>query len=239
MTIDLKEIEKFSKLSEEWWNEEGPFKPLHKINPLRINYIKKHVLDYFNITLDNKPFTGLKFLDVGCGGGLISEPMHRLGAEVTGIDASEKNIKTASFHSKKLDLNINYRCIDTISLANEEQKFDCILALEVIEHVSDIKEFLESLVNLLNDNGIIIITTINRTIKSYLLAILGAEYILRWIPIGTHSWKKFVKPSEIINVTNNYNLKVSNMKGMSFNPIKNEWYLSDDLEVNYLITLKR
>ena len=198
-TINKKEIEKFSKIAEEWWNPEGKFKPLHKFNPIRISYIKENIINSFKLNNKDKPLNNIKILDIGCGGGLLSEPMCRLGAQVFGIDASERNINIANLHAKKNDLKIHYECTSPENFKTEI-KFDVILNMEIIEHVEDIDFFLESCSRLLKNNGIMFVATLNKTLKSYLFAIIGAEYILRWLPIGTHEWEKFVRPEDLIKI---------------------------------------
>ena len=232
-TINKKEIEKFSKIAEEWWDPNGKFKPLHKFNPIRISYIKESIINSFKLKEKAKPLEKVKILDIGCGGGLLSEPMRRLGADVVGIDASIKNIKVAKLHAKKNKLNIDYICAspETFDTSN---KFDVILNMEIIEHVEDVDFFLKSCSNLLKKNGIMFVATLNKTLKSYIFAIVGAEYILKWLPIGTHEWEKFVKPSELINILSKYNLGLDSLDGMKFNLIKDEWRLSDDKSVNYI-----
>ena len=232
-TINKKEIEKFSKIAEEWWNPLGKFKPLHKFNPIRISYIKENIINTFKLTNKEKPLNKVKILDIGCGGGLLSEPMSRLGAEVFGIDASEKNINVAKLHAKKNNLNINYKCTSPEKL-NTKIKFDVILNMEIIEHVEDVDFFLKSCSKLLKKNGIMFVATLNKTLKSYLFAIVGAEYILRWLPIGTHSWDKFINPDDLVSILNRYNLKMELIDGMKFNLIKDEWSVSPDKSVNYI-----
>ena len=232
-TINKEEIEKFSRIAEEWWNPLGKFKPLHKFNPIRISYIKDNIINSFKLKKQEKPLKNLKILDIGCGGGLLSEPMCRLGADVTGIDASKKNIQVAKLHAKKSNLKIKY-----ISTSPENFKtnikFDVILNMEIIEHVEDVSFFLKSCSSLLKKEGIMFIATINKTLKSYVFAIIGAEYILRWLPIGTHEWEKFVSPNDLINISKKYNLNLENLNGMKFNIIKDEWSLSDDKTINYI-----
>ncbi len=232
-TINKKEIEKFTKIAEEWWNPEGKFKPLHKFNPIRISYIKESIINTFKLKQKRKPLEKVKILDIGCGGGLLSEPMKRLGAEVVGIDASDKNIKIAKSHAKKNNLDIKYLCASPENL-NITAKFDVILNMEIVEHVEDINLFLKSCSKHLKKNGIMFVATINKTLKSYLFAIVGAEYILRWLPIGTHEWEKFVKPNDLIDILNKYNLKLDSLDGMKFNLIKDEWKLSSDKSINYI-----
>ena len=232
-TINKKEIEKFTKIAEEWWNPEGKFKPLHKFNPIRISYIKESIIHTFNLKKKIKPLEKVKILDIGCGGGLLSEPMRRLGAEVLGIDASDKNVKIAKAHAKKSKLDIRYLCASPESL-DTVTKFDVILNMEIVEHVEDIDFFLKSCSKLLKKNGIMFVATLNKTLKSYLFAIIGAEYILRWLPIGTHEWDKFVKPNDLVNILRKYNLKLDALDGMKFNLVKDEWKLSSDKSINYI-----
>ena len=232
-TINKKEIEKFSKMADEWWDTEGKFKPLHKFNPLRINYIKKKIINHFNIKSKFKPLKNIELLDIGCGGGLLSEPMSRLGADVVGIDASEKNIRIAKLHAQKNNLDIKYICTSPENFRSEK-KFDVILNMEIVEHVEDVDFFLKSCSKLLKSNGIMFIATINKTLKSYIFAIIGAEYILRWLPIGTHEWEKFVKPEDLKKILMRYNLSLNKLDGMNFNIIKDEWSISKDLSVNYI-----
>jgi len=232
-TINYKEIEKFSKLSEEWWNPLGKFRPLHKLNPIRIKYIKQNIIEHFNIANLKNPLNNLSLLDVGCGGGLLSEPMCRLGAKVTGIDATRKNINIAKIHAKKNKLKINYVTASPEKL-KIKNKFDVILNMEIVEHVSDLNYFIKSCANLLKKNGIMFVATINRTLKSYLFAIVGAEYILKWLPIGTHDWNLFVKPEELIKTSMKYNLISNGIHGMIYNPLLDQWKTGKDSSVNYI-----
>ena len=238
-TINREEIQKFSDLADEWWDVNGKFKPLHMFNPIRIEYITEKIKQEFNLINRNNNFLkDLKILDIGCGGGLISEPLARLGGEVTGIDASEKNIKVAKLHSKKNNLNINYLNKSPEQLNNSE-KFDIILNLEVVEHVENVDLYIKSCSNLLKKNGIMFTATLNRTIISYIKAIVGAEYILRWLPIGTHDWNKFIKPEELEKKLSLANFCTIDVKGLEFNPLFNKWKQSDNLSVNYIICSKR
>ena len=233
-SVNKKEIEKFSKIAEEWWNPSGKFKPLHKFNPVRISYIKENIIKSLNLKNNkNIPLKKVKILDIGCGGGLLSEPMCRLGADVTGIDASIKNINVAKLHAKKNKLNINYLCTTPENLKAKD-KFDVILNMEIVEHVEDINFFLSSCSKLLKKNGIMFVATINKTLKSYLFAIVGAEYILRWLPIGTHEWEKFIKPEELIKIQKKNNFKLDRLDGVKFDLIKDQWNLSSDKSVNYI-----
>ena len=220
-------------MSNEWWNPEGKFKPLHKFNPIRIKYIKENIINNFKLKNKSKPLSGIKILDIGCGGGLLSEPMSRMGANVTGIDASDKNIKIAKLHSKKNKLKINYLCSSPEKL-KISKKFDVILNMEIVEHVEDINFFLKACSKLLKKNGLMFVATINKTLKSYFFAIVGAEYILRWLPIGTHEWEKFVKPEDLKKILIKHNLTLNKLNGMSFNIIDDEWNISSDLSVNYI-----
>ena len=238
-TINREEIQKFSDLADEWWDVNGKFKPLHMFNPIRIEYITEKIKQEFNLINQNNNFLkDLKILDIGCGGGLISEPLARLGGEVTGIDASEKNIKVAKLHSKKNNLDINYLNKSPEQLNNSE-KFDIILNLEVVEHVENVDLYIKSCSNLLKKNGIMFTATLNRTIVSYIKAIVGAEYILRWLPIGTHDWNKFIKPEELEKKLSSANFSTIDVKGLEFNPLFNKWKKSDNLSVNYIICSKR
>ena len=232
-TINKKEIEKFSKIAEEWWNPEGKFKPLHKFNPIRISYIKENIIKTFKINQKKTPLKNIEILDVGCGGGLLSEPMCRLGARVTAIDASEKNIGVAKLHSKKNNLKINYICTSPEKL-KIKNKFDVILNMEIVEHVEDVNFFLKSCSKLLKKNGIMFIATLNKTLKSYIFAIVGAEYILRWLPIGTHEWEKFLKPEELVSILKKNNLTLDRVDGMKFNLITDKWSISNDQSINYI-----
>ena len=232
-TINKKEIEKFSKIAEEWWNPEGKFKPLHKFNPIRISYIKENIINTFKLNYDKFPLKNIKILDIGCGGGLLSEPMCRLGAKVTGIDASDKNIEVARLHSKKNNLEIEYLCSSPEKFSAKD-KFDVILNMEIVEHVEDVNFFLESCSKLLKKDGIMFVATLNKTLKSYIFAIVGAEYILRWLPIGTHEWEKFIKPEDLISILKKNDLRLDKLDGMSFNLIKNKWSVGSDKSVNYI-----
>ena len=232
-SANKKEIEKFSKIANEWWNPEGKFKPLHKFNPIRIKYIKENIINSLKLKNKTKSLHGVNILDIGCGGGLLCEPLSRMGANVTGIDASDKNIKIAKLHSKKNKLNINYIC-STPEKLKVKKKFDVILNMEIVEHVEDIDLFLKSSSKLLKKNGLMFVATINKTLKSYIFAIVGAEYVLRWLPIGTHEWDKFVKPEDLKKILVKYNLSAKKFNGMNFNILRDEWDISTDLSVNYI-----
>jgi 2-polyprenyl-6-hydroxyphenyl methylase/3-demethylubiquinone-9 3-methyltransferase len=235
-TINKEEIQKFSRIADEWWDVNGKFKPLHMFNPIRIDYILEKTISYFKLDKNKKlPLKNLKILDIGCGGGLMSEPITRLGASVTGIDASEKNIKVAALHAKKNQLNINYLNKSPEQM-KEKEKYDVILNLEIVEHVDDLDLYLTSCKKLLKKNGLMFTATINRTFTSYIKAIIGAEYLLRWLPIGTHDWNKFLKPEELEKKLSNINFVMLETKGLEFNPIFSEWKKTDNLSVNYIIT---
>ena len=223
-TIDPQEVEKFSKIADEWWDETGKFKPLHKFNPVRISFIRREIEKYFTINSD------LKILDVGCGGGLISEPFARMGAAVTAIDASEKNIATAKIHAEKSGLKIDYR---TSAAEELDEQFDVVLALEIIEHVADVETFIRSCAKLVKPNGLLFVATMNRTVKSLALAKFAAEYILRWVPAGTHDWKKFLKPSELNSHASQHGLTLKTLRGFHYQILNDEWKESDNLDVNY------
>ena len=235
-TINKEEIQKFSNLADQWWDVNGKFKPLHMFNPIRIEYITETIKQHFKINSNKANFlSGLNILDIGCGGGLISEPMTRLGGNVTGIDASEKNIKIAKIHSEKNKLKINYINKSPEQLENTE-KFDIILNLEIVEHVDNVNLYIKSCYNLLKKDGLMFTATLNRSLMSYLKAIIGAEYILRWLPIGTHDWNKFLKPEELEKILQNENFSTVDIKGLEFNPIFNKWKRTDNLSVNYIIS---
>tara|TARA_E500000178_G_scaffold310018_1_gene324820 strand:+ start:218 stop:943 length:726 start_codon:yes stop_codon:yes gene_type:complete len=238
-TINKEEIQKFSRMADEWWDVNGKFKPLHMFNPVRIQYILDICKKYFQLEKKiNLPLENLEILDIGCGGGLISEPMTRLGGQVTAIDASEKNIKVASLHAQKNKLKINYLHKSPEDL-DHNKKFDIILNLEVVEHVEDVNLYLNSCYKLLKDDGLMFTATINRTLTSYIKAIVGAEYILRWLPIGTHDWNKFIKPEELEKQLSDLNFSMTNLDGLSFNPLFKEWKRSTDLSVNYILVSKK
>ena len=238
-TINKDEINKFTKMADEWWDINGKFKPLHMFNPIRIEYILDIASKHFNFKINNqKSLNGLKILDIGCGGGLISEPMTRLGAEVTGIDASAKNIEIAKLHAKKNNLKINYLNSEPEKL-NLKNEFDIILNLEVVEHVENLNLYLESCQKLLKPKGLMFTATLNKTLTSFIKAIIGAEYILRWLPIGTHDWNKFIKPNELEKKLLDLNFSTVNLTGLSFNPIFQEWKRSKDLSVNYILATEK
>jgi 2-polyprenyl-6-hydroxyphenyl methylase/3-demethylubiquinone-9 3-methyltransferase len=234
-TINKEEIQKFSRLADEWWDVNGKFKPLHMFNPIRIEYITDNIKKHFKIKkVESNFLEGLNILDIGCGGGLISEPMARLGGMVTGIDASEKNINVANLHSKKSGLKINYLNTSPENLNNFE-KYDVILNLEIVEHVDNVNLYIKSCYKLLKKGGLMFTATLNRSFLSYIKAIIGAEYILRWLPIGTHDWNKFIKPEELEKYLSKEKFSTMDIKGLNFNPFIKKWKKSEDLSVNYII----
>jgi len=237
-TINKKEIEKFSNMASEWWNPNGKFKPLHNFNPIRIKYIKDNIIKNFKLNQADQPLKKINILDIGCGGGLLTEPMNRLGANVVGIDASSKNIDIAKFHAKKNKLKINYICASPETL-KIKQKFDVILNMEIIEHVDDVNFFIKKSSSLLKKNGLMFVATINKTLKSYLFAIVGAEYILKWLPIGTHDWQKFLPPHDLTKMCKKNNLRLEKLDGVNFNLLTNKWNLTSDVSVNYITKFKK
>jgi len=237
-TTNIREIEKFSKIASEWWNPNGKFKPLHKFNPIRLKYIKENIIKNFNLNNSNKSLRNINILDIGCGGGLLSEPLSKLGAKVVGIDASEKNINVARYHAKKNRIKIKYICSTPENL-KIKKKFDVILNMEIVEHVSDVNFFIKKSSELLKKNGLMFIATINKTLKSYIFAIVGAEYILRWLPIGTHEWDKFVMPSELTKICSKNDLTLKSLNGLKFNFLNDDWNLDKDTSVNYVCKFKK
>ena len=235
-TIDKTEIEKFSKLAKDWWNPNGKFKPLHVFNPVRLGFIKEKVISHFKIKPNiEEPLKDIRILDIGCGGGLLCEPLKRLGATITGIEASLKNIEVAKLHAKEMNLNIEYIHSSPENL-NFKNKFDVILNMEIVEHVSNVELFIKNCSGLIKKNGIMFVATINKNLKSYLFSILGAEYILRWLPIGTHDWNKFLSPEDLEIVVKNNNFVIDETVGMKFNLLSNKWSRSSDISVNYIST---
>ena len=237
-SINKKEIEKFSNMAAEWWDPEGKFKPLHKFNPIRIKYIRDKIIQHFNIKSKKMPLKNLNILDIGCGGGLISVPMKKLGANIVGIDASSKNINVAKIYAKKKKLKIQYICSSPEKL-KIKKKFDVLLMLEIVEHVDDINLFIKQSSKFLKKDGLIFVATLNKTLKSFGFAIIGAEYILNWLPIGTHDWEKFIKPKDLIEIAKNSQLNLVNLDGLKFNPLLNSWKVSDDKSVNYIAFFKK
>ncbi len=240
-TVDQSEIEKFAAIADDWWDPDGKFKPLHQLNETRLKFIRQQSCGHFAKD-DNtlSPLTGLSVIDVGCGGGLISEPMARLGGQVTGIDAASANIEVARLHAAEGGLSIDYRCTTAEEEAASGRQHDLVLALEIIEHVADVDIFLASLGRLVKPGGGLFLSTLNRTPKAFLMAIVGAEYVLRWLPRGTHDWQRFVKPSEMTRPLRRSGLKVSAMSGLVYNPLADRWHLDErDLDVNYILFAKK
>jgi 2-polyprenyl-6-hydroxyphenyl methylase / 3-demethylubiquinone-9 3-methyltransferase len=234
-SVDAAEVARFAALADEWWNPAGKFRPLHILNPVRLGYIRDKLLSRFGIEPRRvKPLSGLRLLDVGCGGGLIAEPLTRLGASVVGIDAADESIAAAAAHAAQSDLAIDYRAATAEELARAGETFDAVLALEIIEHVADRPAFLGACAALVKPGGALIVSTLNRTLKAYLLAIVGAEYVLRWLPAGTHDWRKFVQPHELARELRGAGLILSDVSGMAYSPLTGEWTLSRDADVNYL-----
>ncbi len=239
-TASDEEITRFTAMADAWWDPNGKFKPLHQINPVRIGYIRDLVCKHHNRDpKEVKPLNHIKLLDIGCGGGLLCEPMRRLGATVTGIDAGIDNITIANLHAERSGLDINYHHQLPEDLAKTGETFDIVLNMEVVEHVADVEIFLQASASLVKPGGIMVLSTINRTLKAFALAKIGAEYILRWLPIGTHDWRKFVKPSELVQGLRPFEMDVSDLTGMVYNPFKDTWSLSKDLSVNYLVSAKK
>lgn len=239
-TIDQAEIDHFSRIAAEWWDPQGKFRPLHKFNPARLSYIKEKVCLAFDRDLnDEKPFKGLRFLDIGCGGGLLCEPMARLGGEVVGADASNTNIEVAKLHATQSGLKIDYRTTTAEDLAKAGEKFDIILNMEVVEHVSDVDLFMSESAKMVKPQGLMFVATLNRTLKSWGLAIIGAEYILRWLPKGTHDYNKFLTPDEITAKLNEAGLTVIDKLGITYNPFKDCWNRSKNTDVNYMLLARR
>ena len=235
-TLDPSEVEKFSKLAAEWWNPKGKMGVLHKFNPVRLVWIKEQVCARFGLDpMQREPFKGLRFLDIGCGGGLLCEPMARLGATVVGVDPSEKNIRTAQVHADEVELAIDYRVGKAEDLAEAGELFDVILNMEVIEHVGMPQFFVKSCCAMLKPEGLMFVATLNRTLKSFGLAIIGAEYILGWLPKGTHDWEKFIKPEELRDWLKNNGVTVKAETGVTYHPLAGEWRKAKDMDVNYMV----
>jgi 2-polyprenyl-6-hydroxyphenyl methylase/3-demethylubiquinone-9 3-methyltransferase len=239
-TLDDTEVKRFAALAAEWWDPNGKFRPLHKLGPARLAFIRQEIVRHFDRGAGGlRPFEGLSVLDIGCGGGLVSEPVARLGGTVTGIDPAAENIEAARRHASGQDLTIDYRASLVEDLAAEGRTFDCVLCLEVVEHVPDVAAFLATCAKLVRPGGLMILSTINRTLKAYALAIVGAEYILRWLPVGTHQWERFVTPDELARHAETAGLSVSAREGLVYNPLTDAWSLSADLDVNYMASAAR
>ena len=239
-TINDAEIAKFTAMAEEWWDPKGKFKPLHKFNPVRLAYIRDHLVSHFGRdTSGMRPLEGLKIVDIGCGGGLLCEPLTRLGATVTGVDAEERNISIAKIHAEKSCLDIDYRVTTSEALVEAGEKFDVVLNMEVVEHVDNVPLYMKSCADLVAPGGLMFTATLNRTARAYALAILGAEYVLGWLPKGTHDWKKFLTPDEIRSLISRNGLHIIEDKGVVFHPLADEWRLSADTGVNYMVLAAR
>lgn len=229
-SIDTQEIHQFGKIAPQWWDENGPFKPLHQLNPTRMQFIRDALMSHFQ-----RPLTGLSVLDIGCGGGLVAECLARLGANVTGIDASVEAIEVAKAHAKESGLEITYRTTSVEDLRDEGAQFQAVLALEIVEHVADVPFFLKACVDVVEPRGAFLLSTLNRTWKAWMMAIVGAEYVLRWLPRGTHDWSKFLAPSEVAGHLRPLGFTPYQLSGMTFDPLRQTWGLSPrDLDVNYL-----
>jgi 2-polyprenyl-6-hydroxyphenyl methylase/3-demethylubiquinone-9 3-methyltransferase len=239
-SVDPAEAAKFAAMADDWWDPHGKFRPLHKFNPTRIAFIRDRVAAHLGRDpLGHRPLAGLRLLDIGCGGGLLAEPMARLGAQVIGIDAVERNVQVARLHAERSGLAIQYRAATPEELVPDGARFDVILNMEVIEHVADRAAVLGACCDLLADDGLMLIATINRTAKAFALAIVGAEYILRWLPIGTHDWRKFLRPSELAAGLRPHGVEFVEITGVSYNPLTDKWSLTRDLEVNYIVVAKK
>jgi 2-polyprenyl-6-hydroxyphenyl methylase/3-demethylubiquinone-9 3-methyltransferase len=239
-TIDPAEVEKFARMADEWWDPRGKFRPIHKFNPVRIAYIRDRAIARFERDgAVRRPLEGLGVLDIGCGGGLLSEPLARLGARVTGIDAAERNIEVARHHAARSGLEIDYRAVTAEALAEAGERYDVVLAMEVVEHVDNVPLFMESCAALVAPGGLMVLATINRTLKAWGLAIVGAEYVLGWLPRGTHAYDKFLTPEEIRALVTRNGLKVTDTAGVVYNPLADQWRLSRDTAVNYMVAAAR
>ncbi|PCD76404.1 bifunctional 2-polyprenyl-6-hydroxyphenol methylase/3-demethylubiquinol 3-O-methyltransferase UbiG [Pseudothioclava arenosa] len=236
-TIDPAEVAKFEAMAAEWWDPTGKFKPLHLMNPVRLDYITQQIAAQFGRDLKApQPFKGLRLLDIGCGGGLLSEPMARLGAEVVGADAAPRNIPVAQLHAEQSGLEIDYRNCAAEDIAATDERFDVVLAMEIIEHVADTQGFTDTCAELLKPGGLMVMSTLNRNPKSFMAAIVGAEWVMRWLPKGTHEWSKFITPDELYALIRNAGLDAVDRKGMVFNPLTFGWKLCErDLSVNYAV----
>ncbi len=240
-SVDVEEVERFSRLADDWWNAKGKFAPLHRFNPVRLGFIRDQALARFGRDpAARRPFEGLRLLDIGCGGGLLSEPMARLGFEVTAVDASERNIGAAKAHAAQAGLAITYLCSTVETLAEEgHAPFDVILNMEVVEHVADPGRFLRDCAGLVAPGGLMVVATLNRTAKAMALAVIGAEHVLRWLPVGTHDWRKFVRPDEIRTWLEGLKVEVSGPFGVSFSPLTGRWSQSGDAAVNFMMVVAR
>ena len=234
-TVDPVEIEKFRRMAEEWWDPRGKFRPLHRFNPVRLGFLKERLCRHFGRDPKaDRPLAGLRLLDIGCGGGLVAEPLTRLSAEVVGIDATARNVEVARVHAAEGGLTIDYRHAAAEDLAEAGESFDTVLALEIVEHVASLDAFVAASARMVRPGGLMVVATLNRTLKAFALAIIGAEYVLGWLPRGTHDWKRFVRPSELEAAMRASGLALAETAGVAFNPILDRWSLGSDLDVNYL-----
>lgn len=239
-TIDAAEVERFSAMAAEWWNPNGKFRPLHRFNPVRLAYIRDQVAARFGRDPHAaRPFEGLRILDIGCGGGLLCEPMARLGAEVVGADASQTNIEVAKLHAAEVGVAIDYRATTAEALAEAGESFDVVLNMEVVEHVADVGLFVGKCAEMVRPDGMMFVATINRTLKALGLAIFGAEYVLRWLPRGTHQYGKLVRPDELERALGDAGMRVIDRTGVSYNPLADRWQKSTDLDVNYMVLAEK
>jgi 2-polyprenyl-6-hydroxyphenyl methylase/3-demethylubiquinone-9 3-methyltransferase len=238
-SIDPREVANFAAIAEEWWRPDGKFRPLHRLNPARLGYIRDRLVTHFDLPGDaRRPLEGLRLLDIGCGGGLVAEPLARLGAAVTGIDAAERNIQVAAQHAEGGGLAIEYRCAAAEDLVAAGERFDAVLALEVVEHVADVPGFLQACAGLVRPGGLFLASTLNRTVRAFATAIIGAEYVMRWLPPGTHDWRRFLRPHELARAVRASGLSVTDIAGLSYRPLRDEWRISADTGVNYLMAAR-
>ena len=239
-SIDPAEVANFTAMAADWWNPAGKFRPLHQLGPVRLAYIRDRLIARFGLdSAARRPLTGLRLLDIGCGGGLIAEPMARLGATVVGVDAAEKNIGVARAHAAETGIEVDYRCTSAEALADAGEQFDAVLALEVVEHVADLDAFLEACSRMVRPGGLLVAATLNRTPLSWAAAIVAAEYVLRWLPRGTHDWRKFLKPHELARGLRDHGLNLADLRGMTYNPLRDSWRLTGDTSINYLLTAEK
>lgn len=237
-TLDPEEVARFSRIAAEWWDPHGKFRPLHQIGPVRLSFVRQEICAHFART-GLKPLGSLEVLDIGCGGGLVSEPLARLGAKVTGIDPSEKNVMAARAHAEPQGLAIDYQALRVEDLAQQGRQFDAVVCLEVVEHVPDVRAFIGQCAGLVRPGGIMVVSTINRTLKAFALAIVGAEYVLRWLPAGTHQWSRFVTPGELEGHLAAAGMRKLALEGMVYDPLRDRWLLARDTDVNYLLSATR